>query len=553
MASLLCLLALSSALVTAKIVSNASRNSFVAADILLGQPLEGFVSFSIEFSSFPDFAGNASNPNKFSNNLLSNLGYLIGTKPYIRVGGNTQDYAIYNPNLTIALNGTVNATRSPDYPTTIEIGPSYFESYLTWPNVKFSHGFNMGGNHDSRQWATLLQTAAIACKTLGKDRLYWWEYGNEPDLFATSSQGPVRPSNYNESDYVTEWLAGTRAIKGVLAETCPDMLSNETYGYLAPSFAGVANHLKAPRAWADGLDTDGTIRYFSTHNYISGATSPGVTLQGTLMNHTRTRASVDAHVSEFAEISAAAAAASQPGLVQILGETNSLYNQGKPGLSNSFGAALWGIDFNLYCASVNIGRVHMHMGTNYRYASWQPVTTDLAVAGTRAPYYGNVAVAAFLGNLRIEPVRVAHLELQRSEPNGTETDVGVRDSAYAAYVDDALARIMVVNMRAYNYTLNGTGNLDAPNPAPRRVRTYSFGVDGFEEGRTAVVRRLFANGSDAITGISWDGLSYNYELDLGRPVRLGNVTTGEKVEVRGGAVEVAVPDSQAVVLDFGAV
>ncbi|KAI1314176.1 glycoside hydrolase family 79 protein [Xylaria venustula] len=551
-AALFCLLAMSSVPVTAKIVSNASRHPSFAADLIAGQPLDGFVSYSIEFSSFPDFAGNASAPNKFSNNLLDNIGYLTGTKPYIRVGGNTQDYAIYNPNLTIALNGTINATRSPDYPTTIEIGPSYFESYSTWPNVKFSHGFNMGGNNDSRQWPTLLQTAALACKALGTDKLYWWEYGNEPDLFATSAQGPVRPSNYNESDYVAEWLAGTRAIRGVLAETCPDLLSNETYGYIAPSFAGVANHLRAPRTWADGLDADGTIRYFSTHNYISGATSPGVTLQGTLMNHTRTKSSVDTHVSEFAEIASAAT----PGLVQILGETNSLYNQGKPGLSNSFGAALWAIDFSLYSASVGIGRVHMHMGTNYRYASWQPITTDLGVAGTRAPYYGNIAVAAFLGNLRIEPVRIAHLDLAAQEEqnlNGTETDVGVRDSAYAAYVDDVLARIIVINMRAHNYTLNGTGDLDALNPAPRKVRTYNFGVDGFEDGREAVVRRLFANGSDAITGISWDGISYNYELALGKPVRLSNVTTGEKAEVKGGAVEVAVPDSQAVVLDFGAV
>ena len=58
-----------------------------------GVPLEAFVSFSIEFSSFPDFAGNASHPNTFSNNLLNNLGNLTGTKPYVRVGGNTQDYA----------------------------------------------------------------------------------------------------------------------------------------------------------------------------------------------------------------------------------------------------------------------------------------------------------------------------------------------------------------------------------------------------------------------------------------------------------------------------
>ncbi|KAI1752660.1 glycoside hydrolase family 79 protein [Xylaria castorea] len=550
MAALICLLALSGS-ATAKIVSDTSLHPSIAAEIIVGEPLDGFVSFSIEFASFPDFAGNTSNPNKFSNNLLNNLGYLTGTKPYIRVGGNTQDYAIYNPNLTIALNGTVNATRSPDYPTTIEIGPSYFESYLTWPNVKFSHGFNMGGNHDDRQWATLIQTAAIACKTLGKDRLYWWEYGNEPDLFATSSQGPVRPPNYNESDYVAEWLAATRAIKGVLSETCPDLLGNDTYGYLAPSFAGLGNHLKAPLAWADGLDTDGTVRYFSAHNYISGATTPGVTLQGTLMNHTRTRSSVDVHVSEFAQISPTA-----PNLRQIMGETNSLYNQGKPGLSNSFGAALWGIDFNLYCASVGIGRVHMHMGTNYRYASWQPIDTALAVAGTKAPYYGNIAVAAFLGNLRIEPVRVAHLDLGNSGGGGgnsTDPAVGVQDAAYGAYVDNALTRIMVINMRAYNYTLNGAGDLDARNPAPRKVRTYSFGVAGFADGREAHVRRLYANGSDAITGITWDGLSYNYELNLGMPVRLHNVTTRERVLVKNGAVEVAVPDSQAVVLDFGVV
>jgi len=51
---------------------------------------EAFVSYSIEFSSFPDFAGNKSSPNEFSNSLLENLKEIQGTKPYIRVGGNTQ-------------------------------------------------------------------------------------------------------------------------------------------------------------------------------------------------------------------------------------------------------------------------------------------------------------------------------------------------------------------------------------------------------------------------------------------------------------------------------
>lgn len=50
----------------------------------------------------------------------------------------------------------------------------------------------------------------------------------------------------------------------------------------------------------------------------------------------------------------------------IFGEANSLYFQGKPGLSNAFGAALWGLDFNMYSASAGYTRVHMHQGTNYR-------------------------------------------------------------------------------------------------------------------------------------------------------------------------------------------
>jgi hypothetical protein len=250
------------------------------------KPLDGFVSYSIEFSSFPDFAGkynslervlceleelrdglagNKSHPNTFSNNLLENIGHLIGTKPYIRVGGNTQDYALYDASLAVAINGTFNASRSPDYPTTINIGPAYFESYSTWNATKFSHGFNMGlGGRDSSGWQTLLDTVSLACSALG-DKLYWWEYGNEPDLFSTSAQGPVRPTNWNESTFVSQWLNGTRKIGELVKQHCPDLASNSSYGFLAPSFAGTNNHLKAPLTWKDGFNADKNIKLFSSH------------------------------------------------------------------------------------------------------------------------------------------------------------------------------------------------------------------------------------------------------------------------------------------------
>ena len=55
-----------------------------------GPLLQSFVSYSIEFAFFPDYAGNASYPNDFSDNLLESISAFSGTKPYIRVGGNTQ-------------------------------------------------------------------------------------------------------------------------------------------------------------------------------------------------------------------------------------------------------------------------------------------------------------------------------------------------------------------------------------------------------------------------------------------------------------------------------
>lgn len=210
--------------------------------------------------------GNNSAPNVFSDNLLNNIGNLTGTKPHIRVGGNTQDYALYNASLPYALNGTFDYTRSSDYPTTIFIGPSYFESYAQWPNTKFSHGFNLGlGANNSAGWQTLLDTVPLACKALGGEKLLVWEYGNEPDLYSISTQGPVRPAGWNESIYASQWLNGTKQIRASLQEACPDLLANGSYGYMAPSFAGVNITLTLPETWAAGLDEDQDVKFVSTH------------------------------------------------------------------------------------------------------------------------------------------------------------------------------------------------------------------------------------------------------------------------------------------------
>jgi hypothetical protein len=261
------------------------------------------------------------------------------------------------------------------------------------------------------------------------------------------------------------------------------------------------------------------------------------------MNHTSTAHSVDQHAKLSQVLNTQGLTKDIP---YILGETNSLYHQGKPGLSNSFGAALWVVDFNLYCASQSIQRTHMHQGTDYRYASWQPVQTNKTTIGTKAPYYGNAMVAAMLkSNKESDDVQVVNLPLSE------ETE-----AAYAAYVNGHLARIAVVNLQEYNYTTSDSDSdsdslSDSPSDSTQRpVAKYSFQIPA-TLAKSLSVQRLIANGSDAITGITWDGWSYNYELQGGKPVRQSNVTIGESLSVsKKGMIEIGVPYSSGAMINL---
>jgi hypothetical protein len=191
-------------------------------------------------------------PNHFSNNLLNNIGRLTGTKPYIRVGGNTQDYALYNDSLPTTTQCVANPARSIDYPRTLFIGPSYFQSFSTWPGTRFIYGFNLRlCFNNSAGLESLLKTVPLACKALRHNKLLWWEYGNEPNLYSTSVP-----------TYIAQWLNGTRTIKQQLAKACPELLTDDNYGYIAPS---LSDTLRLVPSFHGGLDVDQNIKLISSH------------------------------------------------------------------------------------------------------------------------------------------------------------------------------------------------------------------------------------------------------------------------------------------------
>ena len=402
----------------------------------------------------------------------------------------------------------MNTTLSSDYPVHITIGPTYYEAYQTWAGVRFVHGFNLG-NTSVR--AATIASAPYVCKAL-KGRVDSWEIGNEPDLFWITGQ---RDNSYSERQYVSEWQAMKRDLQAAM--NCKE-------DFMAPSFAGTSKatifRLDGVKTWQSGLDADKDISVVSQHNYMTAATAPGVTLQYTLMNHTSIVQSISTLINHSRAITPYTSAP------YVLGEFNSLSRQGKPGISNSFGAALWGLDFNLFMATQGVKRGHMHMGTNYRYQAWQPIETN-TTKGTKAPYYGNIGVAAFLGGIE----SIVNL------PMYNETS-----AAYAGYDRGNLKRIIAINMQQYNAS---SWNAEFLNNYTRPVESVTFNVPC-----GGSIRRLIANGSDAITGIAFDGYSYNWELDNGNPVLLTNVTRGESFQSLGGSVTIQVPYSSAAILDL---
>jgi hypothetical protein len=237
-----------------------------------GSPLESWLSYSIEFSYFPDYAGNLSHPNTFSNNLLNNIAAYSGSNPEVRVGGSSEDNALF---VESQAEGAILSFASPtsDQPSNLTFGPKYFESYHTWPNTKFVHGFNLKYNSTLARKA-LLASVPYACSSL-RGKLVAWELGNEADLYTADFGVPgfalSRPESYSEADFVSEWLNTTRNIRRAMEDSCPDMASDSEFKFYAPSFSADldVSELDQVKVWQEGLNSDNTLKVFSAHQYVS--------------------------------------------------------------------------------------------------------------------------------------------------------------------------------------------------------------------------------------------------------------------------------------------
>lgn len=346
---------------------------------------------------------------------------------------------------------------------------------------------------------------------------------------------------WNDDAYVSDWSNGTNAIKDQLSSNCPEMASDNSFGFVGPSLAE-PNNLPPMGIFQNGYNKNGSVKIYALHNYMGDCSIQTCNMQANMMNHTAIVQNLNGVANQITPLNNGPLinpTDSATVIPFVLDETNSFLSliDGPAKFANVFGAALWTVDYMLWAASIGISRMHMQQGTDFGYNSWQPLTTGNANVSVSPPYYGNIAVATMIGNIPRDSPRVVPVSI----PNADDMD-----SAYATYVNGStLARIAVINLHQHNATGGTAGSA-------RNGRSYTFGFpsgSNVQDGHVVTVQRMMAAGSDVNTSITFDGWSYDYDLADGKPVKVGP-TTAETLTVGNGLVTVAVNDSSAAILNF---
>jgi hypothetical protein len=231
-----------------------------ATNAAVSSPLDAsFAGFGIESSNLFSFTGNAQT-NGFSVQLMQNLADYAGAPPHIRLGGNTQDYMVYESGYTDYgwKSNPQSISQGKIAADSIVMGPGFFKALDRFPRgTPVTYGLNLA--YSASDWQDRIVAAAqAAVDGMQKVKLYSFEIGNEPDLYL---QNQLRSGAWSGKEYTQEFLA--RA----------DVVYNQV---LKP--AGMPSLFFEPAATASTIGTtfeikqlvqDGLMKGLKGNNYVS--------------------------------------------------------------------------------------------------------------------------------------------------------------------------------------------------------------------------------------------------------------------------------------------
>ncbi len=331
---------------------NVGRPVRVSVDVQrkVGRIPSDFVGLGYEISSvaIPDLFSS-------SNRTYVQLVKTLSASSVIRIGGNTSDYSMFAPEKDVvsAPKGTVVNTAS-----LRQLG-----TFLDATNWRLIWGLNLGGT-DERQAVSEAEAVMAAVK----EKLLAFEIGNEPDLFGRGTAH--RPKSYNYESFLEEFRRYKAAIRAKIPKA----------PFAGPDAASATD-------WVTRFVADeGSDLKLLTHHYYRECTNPSSTAAKLLH--------VDPKLGpELATLRAASTSSKVP---YRICETNSFCGGGKPGVSDTFAAALWVLDFMYLLAHAGCGGVNIETGVNHIgfVSSYSPIGQDEHGTYFATPeYYGMLAFA----------------------------------------------------------------------------------------------------------------------------------------------------------------
>jgi hypothetical protein len=326
----------------------------------------------------------------------------------------------------------------------------------------------------------LVEEARAATVILGRS-LAGVEIGNEPDLYTRPPSAPfrlllgdaaLRPPAWGLSQYENE-ISGLRA---------------------ALAFAGVAAPLYGPDtarlAWLEsyaqeqghGLAALAQHIYPLDRCHRGRLLRTGPSLASLLSRRTARR--------ESRLIAGVMRVARGRGLPLRIGEANSVSCAGQADTSDTFGAALWAVDFSLIAARAHVGGINFHGGLG----------SCLSGGTITSPWYSPLCTMPS-GRLRVRPEYYALLLLRSLEGCAfvsADYRTSRNISVYALRAPDGSLRVVIDDMEPGGTRPKRGGHASAPAAVVLRVaRTYA----------RASVMRLTAHDIGAKGGVSFGGAS----------------------------------------------
>lgn len=451
-----------------------------------------------------------------------------GKPPHIRLGGNTQDYMIYDASQnqwaqTHNDNASGNGSIKWD---SMLIGPNFFEAANRFPKgTPVTWGLNLAYNADDYidRITSMAEQVMNRCTNLD---IVAFEIGNEPDLYYVSSK--FRDSTWTGTVYTEEWLSRAAAIYQQVLE--PKGLRQ---AFFEP---GATSHTSGTTFGISALVSDGITKQTNGSTYVSswnqhdysyfiGVATIPCTIENVL--------NFDTNENQFQNQASDQVTASEATPYgYALREMGWVGPVGVQNVSDTFGGALYTLNFLLYAASVNLTSVQFHMTDSSYTAAWQPIEVDGVAPYPRPLYYGHAAFNQIIGptcNAQVSQYSLSGI------PSGYDGVV----RAYSIYQGGSLSSFAIINAKMANVSETNKANL-----------TVSLSLPTSLAGKTVHLAYLTSDGVDAKHNTTWNGISFEQSGD-GKPTQVSNADDTATIG-KDGSLTISVRDSAAVVGQIGA-